>query len=158
MYKSPRPPDLLGHPTTWLNPSRPMSRVETRVTSVQVVPGFPACFAILNPPGWDPISPLQSSSAECSSPDASAHLSSCQQARDIEGRDDVWFSSTPNPVWPPDFPLPPPRVTDVETLPEPRAHEIGTPVDNSSMETASRGPPVVLPGFYVSWYSIPSRG
>lgn len=30
-----------------------MSRIETRIASVQIVPGFPACLTILNPPGWD---------------------------------------------------------------------------------------------------------
>lgn len=30
-----------------------MIRIETRVTTVQVVQGFPACLAIPNPPGWD---------------------------------------------------------------------------------------------------------
>ena len=30
-----------------------MSRIETRITSVQIVPGFPACLIILDPPGWD---------------------------------------------------------------------------------------------------------
>ena len=34
-------------------PTNTMTRIETRVTSVQVVRGFPACLAIPNPPGWD---------------------------------------------------------------------------------------------------------
>lgn len=30
-----------------------MPRIETRITSVQIVPGFPARLTILDPPGWD---------------------------------------------------------------------------------------------------------
>lgn len=40
-----------------IRPRHPMIRVETRVTSVQVVQGFPASLAIPNPPGWDCIPP-----------------------------------------------------------------------------------------------------
>jgi len=108
-----------------------MPRVETRVTSVQVVPGFPACFAIPNPPGWDPLS-----TGYCS-PNASANTLSCQsQARDVgEDTDDSWFSSTPDLFWPPDLSLPRSRTPHIEALSVSGVGEMGAPVDATSAET-----------------------
>lgn len=45
-----------------------MSRIETRITSVQIVPGFPARFTILDPPGWD--TPFQPSPSTRKYPEA----------------------------------------------------------------------------------------
>ena len=111
-----------------------MPRVETRVTSVQVVPGFPACFAIPNPPGWDP------RSLEYGSSDTNAHTPSCQsQRRDVgEEIDDLWFSSTPDTFWPSL-----PHGADVKTLPASGNGEMGTSVDSINMETMSYQQPVI---------------
>lgn len=142
-HKFSSPSHLVGHPTI----SVPMPRVETRVTSVQVVPGFPACFAIPNPPGWDPLSLGYGSS------DASAHTPNCQsQARDVgEDIDDLWFSSTPDIFWPSDLSPPRPHTANVETLPALGTGEVGTPVDSASIETTSYQQSVAPFSLHVSW-------
>lgn len=128
-----------------------MARVETRVASVQVVPGFPASIAIPNPPGWSPLLQRQPSVGYSSS-NTSVGVSPYHRAREVDGlTDDVWFSSTPNPLWPPipilepdpnpsripahlNPPLPSPCTTSTHTLPTPGIGEGETPVDNRVVE------------------------
>jgi hypothetical protein len=127
-----------------------MPRIETRVTSVQIIPGFPACLAIPDPPGWDLLSPQQSCAFGCSPSDGSTHTHSCQQTRGV-GNDtnDGWLSSTPDLIWPSDISPTSLHTDNVEILPAPEIEVIGTPIDSTST-TTSYQQPMVSPSLRVS--------
>ena len=123
-----------------------MARVETRVTSVQVVAGFPASVAIPNPPGWDPLPLQRSCSVGYSSSNTSASISGYQRERYVGEDTDVWFSSSPGLVWSSDLPL---SAASIETLSASEFEETGTLSDSKIVETALSS--------YVSWTIHSSR-
>jgi hypothetical protein len=138
-----------------------MSRIETRITSVQIVPGFPARLTILDPPGWDG-PPPQPSSGMRRCPDTwsehTRYVPSCitltvfsrppspQQIEDFGGNvcssSDVDLPPAVGPTHTPGTPPQPTREIEAETPPTPKTEETrvldgGPHMDNVSSEQST---------------------
>lgn len=98
-----------------------MARIETRIASVQIIPGFPACLTILNPPGWN-LPPPQSPSSTHEYPDTGEEY--------FEGRvhssSDDSVSPAVGPAHALGIPVWPTRKTEAETPLVSKAGETGT--------------------------------